>query len=155
MGFEPRSAETINTRNTLYQLRGVFKRFCKRTVYATNTGKNLYKTNRKRMADHYCTLCINIHEIHKPVLLQFWLLSGVLIDTALKMVRKWSENDAEIRVYIKSRYKLGLSIKSIHDEIRVVYGDKQMLFSTVYRWFSEFRAGLGGSVDSSVKSSDQ
>ena len=79
--------------------------------------------------------------IHKPVLLQFRLLSGVFIDTALQMVRKRIENVAEIRGYIKARCKLGLSVKSIHDEICVVYVDKQMSFSTVYRWFTKFSSG--------------
>ena len=60
---------------------------------------------------------MNILEIHKPVLLQFRLLSGVLIDTALKMVRKRIRNVAEIRGYIYARCKLGLSIDNIHDEI--------------------------------------
>ena len=45
-----------------------------------------------------------------------------------KMVRKRIENVAEIKRYIKARGKLGLSAESIHDEIRVVYGDK-MSFS--------------------------
>ena len=75
----------------------------------------LYKISTKRMTVHYCTLCINILEIYKPVLLQFRLLSGVVIDAALKMVRKQIENVAEIRGYIKARCKLGLSAKSIHD----------------------------------------
>ena len=78
------------------------------------------------MTAHHCTLCLNIIEIHKPVLLQFRFLSGVFIDTALKMVRKRIEHVAEIRGYIKARCKLGLSVKSIHDEIYVVYGDKQI-----------------------------
>ena len=65
----------------------------------TRQSRNLPdKTNTKRMTDHYCTLCINILEIHKPFLLQFRLFSGVLIDTVLKMVRKRIENVAEIRV---------------------------------------------------------
>ena len=34
-------------------------------------------------------------------------------------------------VYIKACCNEGLSIKNIHDEISVVYGDKQMSFSTV------------------------
>ena len=51
------------------------------------------------MTDHYCTLCINKLEIHKLVLLQFQLPSGVFIDTALKMVVKQIENVAEIRGY--------------------------------------------------------
>ena len=42
------------------------------------------------------------------------------------------------RGYIKAHFKLGLSVKSINDEICVVYGDKQMLFFTVYRWFTKF-----------------
>ena len=93
------------------------------------------------MTAHHCTLCLNITEIHKPVLLQFRLLSGVFIDTALKMVRKRIENVAEIRGYIKARCKLGLSVKSIHDEICDVNGDKQMSFSTVYKWFTKFSSG--------------
>ena len=64
--------------------------------------------------------------------------TNVLIDTALKMVRKRIENVAEIRGYIKTCCKLGLSVKSIHDEICVVYGDKQMSFCTVYRLFTKF-----------------
>ena len=48
------------------------------------------------------------------------------------MVRKRIENVAEIRGYTNARCKLGLSVKSIHVEICVVYGDKQILFSTVY-----------------------
>ena len=84
---------------------------------------------------------MNILEIHKPVLLQFRLLSGVFIDTALKMVRKRIRNVAEIRGYIYARCKLGLSIENIHDEICVIYGDTHMSFSTVYRWFSKFSSG--------------
>ena len=42
------------------------------------------------------------------------------------------------RGYIKAHFKLGLSVKSTNDEICVVYGDKQILFSTVYRWFTKF-----------------
>ena len=91
------------------------------------------------MTDHYCTLCINRLAIHKSVLLQFRLLSGVLIDIVLKMVRNREENVVEIRGHIKARCKLGLSVKSIHDEICVVYGNKQM--STVYRWFTKFSSG--------------
>ena len=105
-----------------------------------------YKTSTTRMTDCFCTLCINILDIHKLVLLQFRLLSGVLIDTVLKIVRKLIENVAEIMGYIKYHCKLGLSVKSIHDEICVVYrgsggrvrgggsggaGDKLMSFSTV------------------------
>ena len=52
------------------------------------------------------------------------------------MVRKRIENVAEIRGSIKDRCKLGLSAKRIHDEICVVYGDKQMSFSAVYSWFA-------------------
>ena len=59
-----------------------------------NHGIHLYKTNMKQLTDHYYTLCINILEINKRVLLQFRLLSGVFIDTALKMVRKQIENVA-------------------------------------------------------------
>ena len=33
-----------------------------------NHGIYLYKTHTKRMTDYYCTLYINILEIHKPVL---------------------------------------------------------------------------------------
>ena len=43
-----------------------------------------------------------------------------------------------IRGYIKARCKLRFSVKNIHDKICVVYGDKQMSFSTVYRWFTKF-----------------
>ena len=49
------------------------------------------------------------------------------------MVRKGIKNIAEIRGYIKACCKLGLSVKCIYDEIRVVYGDKQMSFTTVSR----------------------
>ena len=51
---------------------------------------------------------------------------------------------AEIRGYIKARCKLGLSVKSMQDEICVIYGDKQMSFSTVYKWFykNQFRSGI-------------
>ena len=82
-----------------------------------------------QVTDHYCTLRINILEIHKPIFLflQFRFLSCVLVHTALKMVRKRTENVAE-RSYIKARCKLGLSVKIIHDEICVVYRDKQMSF---------------------------
>ena len=66
-------------------------------------------------------------EIHKPVLLQFPLLSDVVIDTALKMVKKRIENVAEIRDYIKAL----VSVKSINDEKRVVYGVYHMSFSTI------------------------
>ena len=48
----------------------------------------------------------------------------------LKRVGKGIENIAEIKGYINACCKLGLSVKSIHDEICVVYGDKQMSFST-------------------------
>ena len=44
-------------------------------------------------------------------------------------------------VYTKAYCKLELSVKSIHDEIRGVYGDKQMSFSTVYGWFTQFSSG--------------
>ena len=57
------------------------------------------------------------------------------------MVRKRIENVAKIRGYIKARCKLGLSVKSIHDETCVVCGDKQMSFCTVYRWFTKFSSG--------------
>ena len=53
------------------------------------------------------------------------------------MVRKRIENVAE-RSYIKARCKLGLSVRIIHDEICVVYRDKQMSFSTLFRWFTKF-----------------
>ena len=61
------------------------------------------------------------------------------------MVRKRIETVAEIRRI--ACCKLGMSVKSIHDEICVVYRDKQMSFSTVYvqlsfstvyRWFTKF-----------------
>ena len=45
------------------------------------------------------------------------------------MVRKRVENVAEIRAYIKGRCKLGLSVKTIHDEISDIYGNNQMSFS--------------------------
>ena len=73
----------------------------------------MYKPITKRMTDHYCILCINILEIHKPVRSQYRLLSGVFIDIALKMVRKRIQNVAEIRGYIKTRFQLELSVKSI------------------------------------------
>ena len=44
------------------------------------------------------------------------------------MVRKQKENVAEIRGYIKARCKLELSVKSLQDEICVIYGDQQMPF---------------------------
>ena len=57
----------------------------------------------------------------------FDCFSGVVIDTELEMVRKRIEKGTEvrkrlekgtkIRVYIKIRCKLGLSVKSTHDEI--------------------------------------
>ena len=103
-----------------------------------NHGIYLYKTNTKRMTDHYCILFTNILEIHKQVLLQFRLLSDVVMNTPLKMVRKRIENVAEIWGYIKARCKLGLSVKSIHDEMCVVYGDNRISFSTVYRLFKKF-----------------
>lgn len=93
------------------------------------------------MTDHLGILCINILEIHKPILLQFSLLSGVFIDTAFKKVRKGIENVAENRGYIKVRCKSGLSVKNIHDEICVIYGDKQMSFSIVCRQFTKFSSG--------------
>ena len=62
------------------------------------------------------------------------------------MVRKRIENVAEIRAYIKGRCKLGLSVKTIHDEISDIYGNNQMSFSTVYRWFTKFK-----SVQESIK----
>ena len=107
----------------------------------SNRGIYLYITITKRITDHYCNLCTNILEIHKSVLLQFRLLSGIVISTALRMFRKRKENVAEIRGYIKARCKLGLCVKSIHGEICFVYGDKQMSFSTVYRWFTKFSSG--------------
>ena len=91
------------------------------------------------MTDHYCTLCINILKIHKLVLLQFRLLSDVLIDTALKMVRKRIENVAEFRSYIKARCNLELSVKSIHDEICAVYGNNIIFHS--FRWVTKFSTG--------------
>ena len=42
-------------------------------------------------------------------------LSGVVIDTVLKMDRKRIENVAEIRGYKKARCMLGLSVKKIHN----------------------------------------
>ena len=57
------------------------------------------------------------------------------------MVRKRIEKGTEIRGYIKARCKLGLSVKSTHDEILVVYEDKQMSFSTIYMWFTKFSSG--------------
>ena len=71
-----------------------------------NQGIYMYKTNTKLMIDHHCTLCINILEIHKPVLLQFRLLSGVLIDIALNKVRKRIDTAADLGGYIKARCKL-------------------------------------------------
>ena len=104
-----------------------------------NHGIDLYKTNTKRMTYYYCTLCINILEIYKPVLLQFLLLSDVFIDTVLKMVRKRNENVAEIRGYIKDRCNFGLRVKSIHDETNFI--------STVYRWSTKFSSGQEESVE--------
>ena len=69
------------------------------------------------------------------------LALGVVIDIALKMIRKRTEHAADIRGYIKAHFQLGLSVKSIHDEICVVYADKQMSFSTVYRRFTKFNSG--------------
>ena len=57
------------------------------------------------------------------------------------MVRKRIENIAEISGYIKARCKVRLSVKSMHDEICEGYGDKQMPFCTVYRWFTKFSSG--------------
>ena len=71
----------------------------------------------------------------KLFLLQFGLLSSVVIDT-----RK-HRNVAKIRGYIKVCCKFGLNVKSIHDEICIVYGDKQMSFSKVQRWFTKFSSG--------------
>ena len=75
--------------------------FCKRCIL-DNHGIYAYRTNTKRITDPCCTLCINIPEFHKPILFQFRLLSGVFIDTALKMARQRIENIAEIRDYIKA-----------------------------------------------------
>ena len=58
------------------------------------------------MTDHHWKLYVNMLEIQKPVLLQFQLLAGVVINTSLKMVRKGIENVAEIRSYIKTCCKL-------------------------------------------------
>ena len=53
------------------------------------------------------------------------------------MVKKQIENVAEIWGFIKACCKFELSVTSIH-EICFVNGDKQMSFSTVYRWFTKF-----------------
>ena len=111
----------------------LFQRQC----LLNNHGIYLYKTNAKQMTNHYCTLCINILEIHKPVLLQFRLLSGVVIDTVLKMVRKRIENVAENRGYVKICCKLGLNVKSIHD----------VLFMGIIKChFPQFISGLQNSI---------
>ena len=101
--------------------RGVRKYFQMTCIQDTH-GIYLYKTNTKGMTDNYCTLCINIFEIYKTVLWQFRLLSGVVLETALKRVRKRIENVAEIRYYIKAHCKLGLNVKSICDEMCCLWG---------------------------------
>ena len=63
------------------------------------------------------------------------------------MVRKRLKNVAEVRGYAKARCKLELGVKSIHDEICVLYWDKQMSFFTVYRWFTNFSSGQKSVLD--------
>ena len=52
------------------------------------------------------------------------------------MGKNRKEKVAEIRGYIKVRYNLGLSVKRL-----CCFRDKQMSFSTVYRWFTKFSFG--------------
>ena len=92
-----------------------------------NHGIYLYKTSLEPMTDHHWKLYVNMLEIQKPVLLQFHLLAGVVINTSLKMVRKGIENVAEIRGYIKTCCKLDECQK----QICVVYGKKQVIFHSL------------------------
>ena len=55
----------------------------------------------------------NLIEIHKPTPLHVRLILGVFIYTELKC-RKRKENVAEIRVYLKARCNMGLSVKTIN-----------------------------------------
>ena len=68
----------------------------------------------------------------KPVLLQFRLFSGVLIDTALKMIRKRIENVSEIKGYIKARCKLGLRVKAYIMRYVLSMGINKCHFHSLY-----------------------
>ena len=121
--------------------RGVWKLLQMQPIL-DNHRLDLYKTNTcmKWMTDHYCTLCIYKLEIHKLVLLQFRLLSDVLIDTALKMVRKWIENVAEIRGYI-------LQPAVSCDWVSKAYIMWYVLFMGINKcYFPQFICGLQNSV---------
>lgn len=52
------------------------------------------------------------------------------------------EISAQIRGYIKTRYKLGISARSIFNEICSAYGDSATSYSTVTRWIKRFKSGI-------------
>ena len=56
-----------------------------------------------------------------------------------KMVGRRSAYAVEIQFFIKNCYILGTRCEDIFDVICYVYGHNEMSFSTVTRWFKEFK----------------
>ena len=91
----------------------------------TRQSRNLpYKT--KRMTDHYCTLCKNPQTGSFTISIAVRCIHRHRVENGWKTNRKCCWNHG----LYKSRFKLGLSIDTIHDEICVVYRDKQKSFAT-------------------------
>lgn len=93
----------------------------------------MYKTSTNWFTAPHCYMCITLIEINKQISLQVRLLPGIYLYTLLKViVRKQIQILSEIRDFIKALCMFGLSIRNIHDEICVSYGDTQVSFSTVF-----------------------
>ena len=67
------------------------------------------------------------------------------------MVGKSIAKKEEIRAYIKTRSKIGCSLKQIFDDISAVYGSSNVSYITVRRWKNKFDSGLE-SIENAPKS---
>ena len=58
------------------------------------------------------------------------------------MVGKRSPFTDQIRSYVENRCILGIQAKDIFNEIRRVYGNNELSFSSVKRWCRKFKSGV-------------
>ena len=63
------------------------------------------------------------------------------------MVGKRSPFTDQNRSYIKNRCILGIQAKAIFNEICRVYGNNELVFSSVTRWCKKFKSGVDSVED--------
>ena len=71
------------------------------------------------------------------------ILKCLLVYCVYKTNGKRPTNFVQIRSYIKVRCEHHLCLKNIYDELFVVYGPNEVLYTAITRWFQQCERGQG------------